>query len=301
MTAFKVNIGKQDRPMTTHAARKTRLTFTTLNLRIGLLRFVALLNGLILVTLLWALIVPDAPLGILAPLFADIEAAHPMASVLAIRAVIILSIGFVFFSDVSQSLRRLPPSYGSLTSLSGQAVLTAITLVYVLRGRLPPLALYGPGASLVLSGVGIIVVVQSFDAHSRYPVRALLYPILSVIMAGLGLSLIVSPDTATRQIIELRYGVIVLVTLLGLLAWGCGQLRQNHLTPDKMVKRLTGLIVFPVFSLRLMATGNPVSFLGLLLTSAVAALAVFLTFVQAEIERVHAERHVTPSSETPHA
>lgn len=284
------SIRKQGRgPMTTVAppakARRARLSFAALNLRIGLLRFIALINGALLLSLVWMLIAPHSSLGILAPLGADIEAAQPLLSALAIRRTIVLGIGFVFFADVSQSLRRLPPSYASLSSLSGQAILFVITLVYVLMGRLSLLALYGTGGTLILSAAGIVIVVQSYQDAQRYRVRKLLYPLLSGAMGFLGIALILSPDTATRQLIELRYGGIVFVALLTLLAWGCGQLRQNHLTPDKMVRRVSGLILFPLFSLRLWATGQSISLLGVLNTLSVAGLAAFLAFVQAQIER----------------
>lgn len=269
---------------------RSRLTFTALNLRIGLLRLIALINGAILLSLLWMVFVPHAPLGVLGPLAADIEAARPLLSQLAIRGSIVFGIGFVFFADVSQSLRRLPPSYASLSSLSGQAILFLITLLYVVKGRLSLLALYGVGGTLALSAAGIVIVVQSYQNTRRYQVRSLLYPLLSSTMGFLGIALILSPDTATRQLIELRYGVLVFIFLLTLLAWGCGQLRQNHLTPDKMVRRVGGLILFPLFSIRLWVTGQPISLLGLLLTLSVAALAVFLAFVQAEIERIDRNR-----------
>ncbi len=279
-------------PITTPfpALPRPRLSFKALNLRRALLRLITLSNGLILLALLWTLVDSQAPLGLLSPLFDDMAAMDTGMSVQAIRATLVLGIGFCLVADISQSMRRLPPSYTSLASLSGQCLLGLITVAYVVVGRLPLLALYGIGGTLLLSATGIVIVVQSYAPTSRHPpVRTLLYPILSLGMLVLGISLILSPDTATRQIIELEYGPFVLGGLLFVLAWGSGQLRQNHLTPDRMIKRLLGLIVFPVFSLRLLAIGQPVSILGVVLTIIVAGLAVALAFVQAEIERVEAE------------
>jgi hypothetical protein len=237
------------------------------------------------------LVLPDLPLGILGPLYRDALLWRPLMDALAVRISLISLIGFVFFVDISQSLRRLPPSCGTLFSLSGQAALFGIALVYVLRGELPPLALYGIGGTFVLSFVGIVAVVQSYTPTRRFTARGLLYPVLSLLMGGLGVGLILSPDTATREVIDLHYGPVVLVGLLGLLAWGCGQLRQNHLSPDKMVRRLMGIVIYPALSVRLLVTGTPVSLLGVFLTINVAGTAVFLAFVQAEIERVESSRY----------
>lgn len=268
---------------------RPHVTFTALNLRLGFLRLVALLNGVILLLVLYALH-PASPDGILGPLLADLGRALPDSDPNAIRFMAGAALGFVFFADISQSMRRLPPSYGLLACLSGQAILTVITAVYVLAGQLPSLALYGTGGTLALSAVGMITVIQSYRGVDRIAIRTFLYPMLSAVLGCLGMSLIFSPDSATRAMIETTYGPYMLAALLALLAWGCGQLRQNHLTPDRMVKRLVGLALFPLSSLHLLTSSEPVSLLGVFLPISTALLAMALAFVLAEIERVEYER-----------
>lgn len=284
---------KQGPPsMTTSAATpaiRLRARSLKIDLRIGYLRLLAVVNGLILLSVLW-LLTPSSPMGTLGPLMMDIEAAQPMMSLLAIRGTVAVGIGFLLGADVSQSMRRLPASYKSLFSLSGQALLFVITLVYVAKGRLPLLALYGHGSVLALSAVGIVAIVQSYQASRRYDVRSFLYPILSAIMTFLGIALVLSPDTATRQLFEVPGGVIPFLLFLASLAWGSGQLRINHLSPDKMSRRLIPLMIYPVLSVRLLVIGRPVSIMGVLLIVSVGLLAAFWPFLQADIERIEQER-----------
>ena len=280
-------------PMTTAAVRAASIPAPRLilNRRAAFLRFITLSNGFILVLLLMGFFVPDAPLGLLSPLVNDLALMHPELAISDVRGAVIIGLGFVLFSDISQSLRRLPPSYLSLATLSGQALLFLITLAYTIAGRLPTLALYGIGGSFLLSVVGIVAVVQSYQG-GRFLARSLFYPSLSALMAFLGLGLILSPDTYTRQMIDQSGGVASLLLLLALLAWGSGQLRQNHLMPHDMIRRLIGMGVFPIFPLRLLHSGAAVSFLGIFLTVNVAVIASLVAFVQVEIERVESERAV---------
>lgn len=265
---------------------RMRLSLAALNWRMGILRLIALSNGIILLTLLWMIVVPDAPLGLLAPLFEDMARLFPQESALNLRFALVAAFGFLVFADVSQSLRRLPPSYGALFSLSGQFAIALMTTAYVLTGRLPLLALYGVWGSALLSAVMIIAVTQSYAGTTRYNVRRLLYPVLSALMGGLGMALILSPDTATRDLIEQRYGLLALGVLLASLAWGCGQLRLNHLSPKEMIVRLAGLVFYSSLSFRLLEAGQVASLLGLFLSVNVAALGIFAAFAQAEIERL---------------
>lgn len=287
-------------PMTTVTAVRAasiRAPFTVLNRRTAFLRFITLSNGLILVFLLLSFFIPDAPLGLLAPLVNDLAAIHPGLPLVDVRGAVVMGLSFLLFADISQSLRRLPPSYLTLATLSGQGILFLIAFAYTLTGRLPVLALYGIGGSFWLSVVGIVAVVQSYRG-GRFMARALFYPSLSALMAFLGLGLILSPDTLTRQMIDQSGGVVSLLLLLSLLAWGSGQLRQNHLMPHDMIRRLIGMGVFPIFPMRLLHSGAPVSFLGIFLTLNVAVIASLMAFVQVEIERVERERAEIVAAQT---
>lgn len=246
----------------------------SLNLRVGFLRFVALSNGLILLSLLWMLMVRDSSLGVLHFLQADTGIP---------RQVIVGLVASIFFMDVSQSLRGITQSYASLFVLSGQSLLALITLVYTAIGKLSLIAAFGHVGLFALCFIGIVVIVQSYNPDkTQFQFKRLMYPAISALMALLLWGIVTRPDTAIIQFIHNRYGAALFVIIIGLLAWGSGQLRQNHLTPDRMVRRLIGIYLFTFMSVALFGVDSSVSLLGVTMNVLVACVTVFYAFIQAQ-------------------
>lgn len=250
------------------------LFIASLNLRVGFLRFVALSNGLILLSLIWMLLVPESSLGVLRYLQEDTGIS---------RSVLVGIVASVFFMDISQSLRGMAGSYASLFVLSGQALLALVTLIYTLAGKLSLMAVFGHVGMFALSFIGIVVVVQSYNPDkTRFQFKRLMYPAISVLMALLAWGMVTRPDIAITQFIQNQYGLVFFVVIVGLLAWGSGQLRQNHLAPDRMVRRLIGLYLFVFMSIGLFTTDDSVSLLGVTMNVLVACMTVFFAFLQAQ-------------------
>lgn len=245
-----------------------------LNLRTGFLRFVALSNGLILLSLVWMILVPDSSLGVLRYLQEDTGMR---------RSVIVGLMASVFFMDISQSLRGITQSYTLLFAISGQALLATITLFYTLVGKLSLVALFGHGGMFALSFIGIVVVVQSYNPDKTpFQMKRLMFPAISVLMALLAWGLVTRPDTAITLFIQGKYGAALLIVIVSLLAWGSGQLRQNHLTPDRMVRRLVGIYLFVFMSVALFTADSSVSLLGVTMNVLVACVTVFYALIQAQ-------------------
>lgn len=245
-----------------------------MNLRTGFLRFVALSNGLILLSLVWMLIVPDSSLGVLRYLQEDTGIR---------RSVIVGMMASVFFMDISQSLRGITQSYSLLFAISGQALLAVITLVYTITGKLSLVALFGHGGMFVLCFIGIVVIVQSYSPNkTRFQFKRLMFPAISALMAILAWGLVTRPDASLTQFIQDRYGAMLFILIVALLAWGSGQLRQNHLTPDKMVKRLIGVYLFVFMNVALFAVDNSVSLLGVMMNMLTAGVTIFYALIQAQ-------------------
>jgi hypothetical protein len=254
------------------------------DLRLNFLRFTVFENSVILFCLFWMALIPDSSSGVLRPLIEDISTLHPNEPMSAARLVIIGVIAFVFLSDIFQTQRGIQATWGLLFSLSGQALLATITVVYTLTGRLSPIALYGYCGVFLLSLVGMVTVIQSYQPAVKYPVKALIYPLLSTLMALLGVSLIAWQDSAIARFIQEahRFGGVVFLALIVPLAWGHGQLRQNHLTPDEMAKRLIGVAVFAFLSAAFFTATSMSSLLGVCVNGLIVLLGVFFALIQAK-------------------
>lgn len=250
------------------------LFIASLNLRLGFLRFVALCNGFILLSLIWMLFLPESSMGVLRYIQEDTGVR---------REIVIGLVACIFFMDISQSLRGIAQSYACLFAISGQAVIALVTLVYTVLGRLSLIAAFGHVGLFALSFVGIIVVVQSYSPVKKpFDFKRLMFPVISVLMAILAWGLVTRPDTAITQFIQNQYGLVFFVMIVGLLAWGSGQLRQNHLTPDRMVKRLIGVYLFGFLSTALFMVDSSVSLLAIMMNLLVACMTVFYAFIQAQ-------------------
>lgn len=245
-----------------------------MNLRTGFLRFIALSNGLILLSLIWMLLDRDSSLGVLRFLQEDTGIR---------RSVLVGLMASIFFMDISQSLRGIAQSYSALLVLSGQGVLALITLFYTITGKLSLIALFGHGGMFALSFIGIVVIVQSYNPDKTgFQFKRLMFPAISVLMALLAWGLVTRPDAAITAFIQDRYGAIAFVFIVSLLAWGSGQLRQNHLTPDRMIKRLLGVYLFAFMNAALFATDNSVSLLGVTMNCLTALVTIFFALIQAQ-------------------
>lgn len=262
------------RPVAIRPLQRLGLFIAGLNLRTGFLRFAALSNGLILLSLIWMLLVPDSSLGVLRYLQEDTGIS---------REILVGLIASIFFMDISQSLRGIAQSYAALFAISGQGVLAIITLVYTLTGKLSLIALFGHGGLFALNVIGIVVVVQSYaPTETRYSFKRLMFPAISVLMAILAWGLVTRPDTAITQFIQGRYGALLYILIVSLLAWGSGQLRQNHLTPDRMIRRLMGIYFFVFMNMALFVSDDSVSLLGVTMNALVACVTVFYAMIQAQ-------------------
>lgn len=261
-------------PLAFNPTQRVGAFIASLNLRVGFLRFVALSNGLILLSLLWMLLVPDSSMGVLHYLQEDTGIP---------RQILVGLVASVFFMDVSQSLRGITQSYASLFILSGQCLLALITLVYTALGKLSLIADFGHVGLFVLCFIGVVVIVQSYNPDkTQFQFKRLMYPAISLLMALLAWGIVTRPDVAIIQFIHNQYGAALFVVIVGLLAWGSGQLRQNHLTPDRMVRRLIGVYLFTFMSVALFANDSSASLLGVTMNVLVSCVTVFYAFIQAQ-------------------
>lgn len=248
------------------------------NLDIGFIRLVALVNSLLLLALIWMLVVPDAPLGVLRIAITPNTPREPLVGFVA----------FFLLSDIFQIRRNNTPQWAMLMSVSGQVPIVVCAFVGVVQGVFTPIALYAPLGVMSLSLIGIAIVVQS-DRASRppftpikYPAQKLVYPVLSALMGWLGSMLILRRDSIiTSFIIDYPLGLGLFALLIVFLAWGHGQLRQNHLSPKQMSRRLTGVIMFAFLIAALFVNEGAGSFLGVTMNILVAVLGVYLSFMEA--------------------
>ncbi len=238
-----------------------------------LARFHALANATCLIVALHLFLVSDAPIGVLG--FVQNDTNIP-------RELILAGMMGLFFMDISQAVREPALSWAYLTSLSGQAVLAAITFLYTLAGDVSligAVTYIGPFVLSVLS-VGVFAQrVRPIRFLSR--LKTLLLPAISVIMTVLSFGLLFNQDAPLRQFIEDRYGLVALAVILPCLWWGAGQLRHNHIEPWKALRRCVGLYFFTLMTLYLLTYGNGVSLLGVFMTLHLSLLTVVIAFIQA--------------------
>lgn len=244
----------------------------SLDLPLLMIRIIALSNAFFLLSLVYMILVPNAPLGVLRFLQEDTGMR---------RNTLVALVAAFFFMDIAQSMRGVVTSYSMVMSLSGQAAVALITAIYVIKGDLSAIALYSHGGAFALSAIGVLIGIQSRHTNLRYPVKRLILPALSTLMFILVWGLITRPDSPLALFIQNTYGKVFFILLVGALAWGSGQLRRNHFSPEKMARRLTGIYLFAFLVVALQITTGGSSLLGVYMTVHVAVLSMVFPFLQA--------------------
>lgn len=258
----------------------------------ALVRFVAFNNAPILLCLIWMLFTPDGSMGVLRFLQEDTGAP---------RTVIIGIFAFLFFMDISQTMKELRQikqgrqlGWSFITCLSAQFVLAFFTIIYAVKGDVSWIALYTNVGPLFLSLIGLIAILQrqkvpfpytlprglSFNAKER------MLTSVSLCMGVLGIGLITRPDVAITRFIQDERGFGFFVIMVGLIAWGAGQLRHNHMLPWSAIRRMTGMALFCLMTATLFTTNDAaISLLTVYLSFAVMMLSFMFAFIHAQ-ERI---------------
>lgn len=263
-------------PIALNPTQRVGAMLGTMNLRLGFVGAVVIGNAVILLCLISMSVDTGSALGVLRPLIEDVGL--PRDGIIGLFAVLF----GVDVAQMRQMQRRQSPGYGTLTSLSGQLALALITLVYVIKGALHPIALYGAWGVFLLSLVGVLVVIQSYESQKRFfDVRQLMYPAMSVSMGLLAFGLI-WPGSAISAFIQQEWDIFIKGCLLALVIWGCGELKQNHLTPKQVARRIGGMLFFAFFSVKRFTEDRDASVLGTWMHVMVWVLAVFFALIQAQ-------------------
>lgn len=264
-------------PSLLNSRARLGMFIANLNMRRGFAGLVRLNNGLLFLSLMTMILFPDTSLGVLRPLVEDLQSG---------RETVVGFFAFLFLVDVCQVDRGQHPSNGILFSLSGLCLLSLVTLFYVARGILTPVALYFTWGPFLMALVGLMVVIRSYEtgegSAKRYDsAKRWMYPVLSASMGVLGIGLL-WPDSPSGLFIASQWNIVVIGLTVFLLAWGCGQLRQNHLTPDAMMSRVAGMFFFAFFSAVRMIEDRNTSLMSALMSVTMCLMAVFFSFMQAQ-------------------
>jgi hypothetical protein len=253
-----------------------------------LTRYTAIHNAAILLCLLWMLMVPDSPTGLLGLLQVDVG--------LRRNAVIALVMA-IFFMDVAQALRGLTPNWSFLTTLSGQCVMAIIATVYTLRGSIGLVGFYTYVGPFALSVIGLMVAIQR--AHLRPPwfvprwvrenTKHAMLTSISVLLWILAWGLMTRPDATVARSIQSRYGLGFFIAMVGVILWGAGQLRHNHMKPWWALRRMLGIYLYSLMVMYAIAADNSsISPLSVYLSVSIAVLSVFFALIQAQDQSVGA-------------
>ena len=250
-----------------------------------IVRYAALSNGAILLCLLWMLVVPDSGLGLLQFVVNDTGLR---------RNTVIALFMALFFMDIAQALRGVVPTWSYLTTLSGQGAFAVLGAIYTLQGSVGLVGFYTHVGPFLLSFIGILVAIQRARLHPpwfvphwmRENTKRVMLTTLSFLLFVLAWGLLTRPDTNIGTFIQTRYGLGAFVVMIGVMLWGAGQLRHNHMKPWQALRRTFGIWLFSFMSLYLLATDNEaIAPLSVYLSLSVALLSALFAIVQSYDER----------------
>lgn len=252
----------------------------------ALVRYVAISNAIILLCLLWMLLVPESSIGILR---------LPAEDMGLRRSFVVTLFAAVFFMDVAQALRGVRASWTYLTSLSGQAILALIALVYTTQGKIGLVGFYTHAGPFILSFIGVLVAIQRAKLRPpwfvppwmRQNTRQVMLTSVSIFLLTLAWGLLTRPDTNIALFIQNRYGLGFFIVMIGLLLWGAGQLRHNHMKPWQALRRMFGLWLYAFMTAYLLLTdNNEIAPLTVFLSLNVPILATLFAVIQAQDTQV---------------
>ena len=225
---------------------------------------------------MWSMFVPESSIGVLRFLVDDTGAP---------RNVVLAFVTLWFVADISQMTRGVKPRWSMLYALSGQVVLSLISLVYLLQGRTTLLGFTGQVGLLAVSALCVAIAAQRESGTYRFGIKArtFLVPTISVVLMLTVIGLVIRPDGPIANFIQNTQGLAYFVFVVFLLVAGAGATRVNHISAGGLFLAVLGYILFTAMFLGLfLSTVNMVSVTALVTHIGLTALLVTAAYLQTD-------------------